>query len=118
MTAQRAHEWHSSLKSAVECPCSHPTSVPLLLLWNFPEERICADTPQTIRGLKETSVSEFGHLPSQISDKTIADAEERLSARRKRAQTGTFSINAPDGQPRLVVTDGIGVNLLCHFIGN
>ena len=38
-------------------------------------------------------------------------------ARRERAQTGLFSINAANGQPRLGMTDGI-LNLLCHFIGN
>ena len=35
-------------------------------------------------------------------------------ARRKRAQTGSFSLNAADGQPRLGVTDDI-VNLACHL---
>ena len=50
----------------------------------------------------------------------MADAEERLPAGgglAKRAQTGSFSIKAADGQPRLGVTDRM-VNLLCHFTGN
>ena len=51
----------------------------------------------------------------------MVDAEERLSAaevaRRKRAKTGSFTLNATDGQPRVGMTDDI-LNLLCHFIGH
>ena len=70
--------------------------------------------------LKDTSVSEPGHLLSEISDKAMQMPESVCLlevARRERAQTGLFSINAANGQPRLGMTDDI-LNLLCHFIGN
>ena len=64
----RDQERHISLKSVIECA--------LFYFWDFLEERICADTPKTIKELK---VSEFVHLLSQLSNKAIADAEEHLS---------------------------------------
>ena len=38
-------------------------------------------------------------------------------AERRRAKTGSFTLNAADGQPRVGMSDDI-VNRLCHFIGN
>ena len=38
-------------------------------------------------------------------------------ARRERAKTESFTLNAANGQPIVWMTDDI-VNLLCHFIGN
>ena len=106
-------------KARSSAPCSHPTSVPFYF-WDFPEKRICADTPKAIKWLENISVGELGPFSSQLSDKAIADAEERLSAGgglAKRVQTESFGINAADGHPRLGMTDDI-VNLLCHFVGN
>ena len=60
------------------------------------------------------SVSEPGHLLSQISEKSIADTEEHLSTGggpAKSPQTGSFSLYAADGRTRSLVTDCI-VNIL------
>ena len=70
-----------SLKSTAECvPFPYDINPLDFYLYDFLEERICADTPNTIKELKDTSVSEFGHLLSQLSDKAMADAEERQPA--------------------------------------
>ena len=49
--------------------CSHPLSLPSVPLTSY-EESICADTPQTIKELKDTDVGEIGHLISV--DRAIA----------------------------------------------
>ena len=59
------------------CPLPYDISALTFYFWDFLEERICADTPKTI---KELNVNEFGRLVSQLSNTAIADAEERLSA--------------------------------------
>ena len=53
---------------------------PRLPLLDLLEERIRESTPNTIQRVKNISVSELGYLLSQISEKAIADDEERLSA--------------------------------------
>ena len=114
------HERHISLRKGGQvcfAPIQH--QAPWVLLLDFPEERICPGTPKTIKEPKNTSFSELGYLFSQISEKAIAEAEERLPAggcRRKRAKTGSFTLNAAEGQPIVGMTDDI-VNLLRYFIG-
>ena len=69
---------------------------------------------------KSTNVSELGHLLSQMVDKAIAAPKNvRLPkvTLRKRAQMGSFTLSAADGQQRLGMVNDI-VDLLCHYIGN
>ena len=104
-----------------ECvPLSPGVSSLHFFFWNFLNEDIYADDFKTIKELKDAIVSELGHSHSQIVDKSHTDQVTiRLPAvtLRKRAQTGLFTLNAADGQPRVGMTNDIAY-LLCHFIGN
>ena len=83
-------ERHVSLESRGRvwfAPIQH--QAPWLLLLDLPEEHICSGTPKTIKEVKKkTRVSERGYLFSQIYEKAIADAEERLSAGGSPAEEG------------------------------
>ena len=97
-----------------ECvPLSPGVSSLHFFFWNFLNEDIYADDFKTIKELKDAMVSEIGHTHSQTVDKCLTDpGTTRLSVLTmcKRAQTGSFTLNAADGQPRVGMTDGM-VNL-------
>ena len=46
------------------CPLPYDISNPDFYFWDFLAERICLDTPKTIKELKDTSINEFSHIPS------------------------------------------------------
>ena len=82
------------MKTAVEYALRPPVISPFgCYFWDFLEESICADTssPKTIKELKDTKVSERGHLLSEMADRAITDLKNaRLPevTLRKRAQMG------------------------------
>ena len=110
------------MKIAVECALRPSDINPFgCYFWDFLEESICADTssPKTIKELKDTNVSERGHLLSEMADKAITDPKNARVLDvilRKTAQMGPFNPTLADGKLRVGATDDI-VNLLCHFIG-
>ena len=80
MTEESYRERHISLKKRRQVFFrSHPSGL-LTFAFGLSGEVICAGIPRAIKELKNTIVSELGYLLSQISEKAIADAEERLSA--------------------------------------
>ena len=98
---------------------SQPTQRQHFLFWNFQWRYVW-------RRFQDSHRVEGRHLrrawssDSQMVDRAITDpGTVRLLAvtLRKRTQTGSFTINVADGQPRIGAADDL-VNLLCHFIGN
>ena len=87
---------------------------------NFLSEDIYTDDSKTIKELKNIIVSELGHLYSQIIGKALTDLETIRSPAvtlHKRAQMGSLTLNAADGEPRVGMASEIA-NQLCHFIDN
>ena len=109
------------LEKPAECvPLSPDISSLLFFFWNLLNEDTYTEGFKTIKEMRTPSYSEVGHPHSQIGTKSLADPGTiRLPAvtLRKKAQTGPFTLNAADGQPRIGMINDIKI-LLCHFIGN
>ena len=75
--------------------------------WNFPGERTWTDNLKTIKLLKTpkstNSVTSFHSYPTRPLQMLHSVCLPGMTWR-KRAQTGSFTPNAADGQPRLGVT--------------
>ena len=120
MTVRRAEQQINLKKRGRVCFAPIQHQAPWAIILDCPEERICRGTHKTIKGLKNTNVSELDYLFSQIFEKGDCRCRKASVGRRwpdVRAKTGSFTLDAADGKPRVGTTDDI-VNPLCHFFGN
>ena len=80
------------MKIAVECALRPSDINPFgCYFWDFLEESIGADTFKAIKELKDTNVSELGHLLPEMADRAITgpkNARVLDVTLRKRAQMG------------------------------
>ena len=88
--------------------------------WGFLEERICADTPKSIKELTDTRIGGLCHPLLQMSGEAIAVSKSVCLpgvnwGTRKRDQTGAATLNAADRQLGLGVASGM-LGLFCNFL--